>query len=424
MRPPALFSTSCFLTRWLPLLSALLLLALYYYATATGLSGTGDSRFYLFAAHSWRESGRLLNPDGTPYRFWPPLFPLLLSGAGTVARLRALHAACLAGSLLLWSAAARQVLPVRRAAVVPVLLAFSTSALALSKFVWAETVFGLLWAGYVWALLHWRRTGSRTAFWLSAGFGFLMPLQRANGMFLLLGVGAALLLERRRAGRPGRAIRLGHAGLALAGAMLWFWRVRQLPGPEILYTNLGLEQLLSSLADYGFVLGRWLLPLAAGWRPAVAAGAWATGLLGLLIALWPRTKSFVDAPVLLPTAPQPAFDDQDPATALRLLWAGAVACLLLLLLATVFSRSAAGVDDSERYVSVLYPVVVLLTLHNWPSGGSGWLARRVGPVAWRWLSRALLLAWLLYANVRTLHNARRLYQLPPTEWLPTRISPE
>ena len=417
MRRPVSFSSFRWLRAWLPLLVAVFaLLALYGYATATGLSGTGDSRFYLFAAQSWRESGRLVNPDGTPYRYWPPLFPLLLSVFGTVARLRALHAACLVGALLFWSAVARQLLPARRAAAVPWLLAFSASALALSKFVWAETVFGLLWAGYVWALLRWRRTGSRAAFWLSAALGFLMPLQRANGMFLLLGVGAVLVLEGRQA---TRLVRLLHVGLVLTGAMCWYWIVRQLPGPESLYTNLGGHQLLSSLADYGFVLGRWLVPLAAGWRQAVAAGVWAAVLLGLLFALWPRSKPVADAPEPLPTLSQPAFDHQYAAAFLRLLWAGAVACLLLLLLATVFSRSAAGVHDAERYVSVLYPVVVLLTLHKWPTIAP---FRSLSPAAWRRVGQVLLFAWLLYAGLRALHNAQQLHQLSPTAWLPKNIS--
>ena len=116
--------------RWplvgLLLAAGLLQLALFGYATAPGLAGTGDSRYYLHAAQTLRDTGLLLNPDGTPYRYWPPLYPVLLRAAGSLVGIRGLHGACLLGSLLLWSWLGRQVLPPRRALAVPVLLALST----------------------------------------------------------------------------------------------------------------------------------------------------------------------------------------------------------------------------------------------------------------------------------------------------------
>ena len=63
-------------------LAALVQLTLFATATAPGLAGTSDSIYYLHAAQTLRDSGRLLNPDGTAYRYWPPLYPMLLRACG------------------------------------------------------------------------------------------------------------------------------------------------------------------------------------------------------------------------------------------------------------------------------------------------------------------------------------------------------
>ena len=108
-------------------------LALFLYVAAPGLGGTSDSRLYLHAAQTLRETGQLLNPDGTPYRYWPPLYPALLAAVGSPVGIRMLHGACLLGSLGLWSWLGRQLLPARRALVLPVLLALSTPWLLVSS---------------------------------------------------------------------------------------------------------------------------------------------------------------------------------------------------------------------------------------------------------------------------------------------------
>ena len=68
-------------------------LALFAWATAPGLAGTADSGFYLHAAGTLRTAGRLLHPDGTAYRYWPPLYPVLVALGGSLGALRLLHAA-------------------------------------------------------------------------------------------------------------------------------------------------------------------------------------------------------------------------------------------------------------------------------------------------------------------------------------------
>src|SRR5688572_17596485 len=54
-------------------------LLIQFYVTNCGLLLTYDSREYLSAANSFNEQGVFMGTDGTPYVFWPPLFPMILS---------------------------------------------------------------------------------------------------------------------------------------------------------------------------------------------------------------------------------------------------------------------------------------------------------------------------------------------------------
>src|SRR5688572_11016985 len=67
--------------RWMILSAAIIVLSLViqFYVTNCGLLLTHDSLEYLSAAIGFREHGVLTGTDGTPYVFWPPLFPLILS---------------------------------------------------------------------------------------------------------------------------------------------------------------------------------------------------------------------------------------------------------------------------------------------------------------------------------------------------------
>ena len=377
-------------------LAGLLQAALFAYATAPGLAGTADSGFYLHAARTLRAAGHLLHPDGSAYRYWPPLYPVLLAGVGGAAGVRWLHGFCLIISLVVWSLLGRQWLAGGRAAVLPLLLALGTPWLLVGKFVWGETVFLALFAGYVGALAGGLRTGRGGWLALATALGFLLPLQRTVGFFLLAGMGVGLLAFAGRHHHWRGAVPR-HLALSSAGGLLWHYYALLLaaPGAGVYRVNKGWAQFFSSAADYGFVLGRWLLPLRAEWRTALPGALWAALLPALLLLLWPREKQ---AETLVSTD----FDHQLPRPPLpRLLWSGAVAFVLLLLVATTFTRSAPGLHDAERYASVLYAPVLLLGLRRWPAG------------RWpRWLGALALTGWLLYSGARVVGNARQLRQLP------------
>jgi hypothetical protein len=380
-------------------LAALLQGLLFWYLTGPGLSGTADSAYYLHAAGTLRTVGQLLHPDGTAYRYWPPLYPVLAALFCSPTALRLLHGLALLSSLLLWSRLGQRLLPPRRAMLLPWLLATSTPWLLVSKFVWGETVFLALFAAYAAALYQWLATGQRRWLGLATALGFLLPLTRTAGFFLLLGTGGALLASRPR--RPWPV--LLHLAGSLLGGLAWHYYALLLAAPSVYRLNRGWAQLLSSAADYGFVLGRWLLPLPAAWRLTLPAALWGLGLLALLLLCWPRQVGTEPAsrPCASSDQPGPPFQS--------LLWAWVAGFVGLIILATTFTRSAAGLHDAERYASVLFGPVALLVLRRWPDSSPAASTRR-------WLLWLLLGLGLAYTAGRAASNVVALRQRPPVAW--------
>ena len=389
---------------WSLALAAVVQLALFAYATAPGLSGTSDSRQYLHAVDTLRSLGRMLHLDGTPYRYWPPLYPLLVSACGSLGVLRVLHGACLLGALLLWSWLGQRVLLPRCAALLPWLLAFSTPWLVVSKFVWGETVFILLFAGYCAALFQWLNTARLGWLLAMTVLGMLLPLQRTIGLFLLTGVGAGMLVWAITGRRRLPAVLL-HLALSVAGGLAWNYYALLLAASSVYAPNRGWVQFMVSTADYGYVLTRWLLPLLAGWRAAAPWWSWAVALVVVLAALWPYYR-FKRQNTPISTTPQTELQVAQPVFA-RLLWAALLGFVVLIVLASIYSRSASGPHDSERYASVLFaPVLVLVLrrLQDLPKQRAPWL-------------RTLLVGLLLsYNALRAGSNAWALRQVPVLSW--------
>ncbi len=381
----------------LEILAALLLLGLFAWMTAPGFGGTSDSAHYLATARHLRQGAGLVDVDGLPYRYWGPLFPVLLAVLQSPLALRLLHGAALLGHLLLWSRLGRGLLPAARARWLPLLLALSTAVLVPTKFVWAETVFELLAASYFGALMRWLHTNRGGWLMLATSAGFLLPLQRTSGVFLLGGAAVGLLVTGIVRGRWRG---LSAHGLACAsGFLAWNYYAEVLAGPPV-YQALGDgPKLVATLADYGFVLWRWLLPLATSWRVATPT-LWALALPVFLLLLWPR---YAALNVHQPTG-QPATQPAAAATQ-RLLWWVLLINIIAHVAATNLARGAAGLHDTERYLTAVAAPVILLVLAAWPAR-----------LNHRSTSSIVLALWLLYSAVRVAHNAHKLRSTPVVEW--------
>jgi hypothetical protein len=372
--------------RWLPRaapgLAAAILLGLLLYALGPGLATTSDSRYYFAAARSFAAAGRLLNPDGTPYTSWGPLYPVLLAAGGGGGRwaavLNGLGALTCLGA---WSYLLRQLLPRRGvAAVLTLVLGLAVPWLITAKFVWAESVFQALFGLYAVALFRYLEAGRRG--WLAAatGLGLLMVLQRTSGLFLLLGSGLGVLLAYPEAARRQWRALLLH-GLVVGGTLgSWLlYATRAAATPE-LYRSRGWQGLRETLGDYGYVLLRWLLPLQqSGWPKH-----WIFELL---------------LPLLLLALALGAW--RSPSRFGRLLGVVVLTYLLCHIGTTVMSRAGGNVYDVERYAAVVYGPFVLVL-----GGALTWL--RPGR---RW-PLLLLAAWLLYPAARAVRVAQFCRQLP------------
>ncbi|MFD2720115.1 hypothetical protein ACFST9_15435 [Hymenobacter monticola] len=395
--------------RWPWLLPLIVLLGLFAYMTATGLGGTSDSIYYQWAAHTWRESGQLLAPDGRPYRYWGPLYPLLLAWLYGPTGVRVLHGAALAIYLVLWALIGNRLLPTARRQWLPWLVALSAAVLVPAKYIWSETVFGALAAIYCYSLLAWTRQKQTGWLWVATMAGFLLPLQRTAGLFLLAGAWAGLLLAGL--GREKWRVLLLHGAACVVGGLAWNYYAEVLAGPK-LYQSTRPWDAWASVADYGFVLVRWLLPLGASWRDAVPA-LWVVALPGLLAALFPLRKSTSLAVASKTTESA----DTVVLRELRLLWWAVLVNIVALLLATGALRAATGPHNAERYCAALVGPVVLLVLARWPDKGTIPADKKK---LVRWVGGVLLGGWLAYSAVRAGHNAQQLRARPAMAW-PTEV---
>jgi len=373
--------------------ASLLALGLYLYVASPGLAGTADTYHYLSAAYSLQTTGHLLIADGRAFTWWPPLFVVVLSVIGSSSGVMWLNGLALLGSLAAWSAVGRRLLPARRAWALPLLLALSSTSLAVSKFVWSESLFNLLWASYFLVLLAWLRRGGWRLGLLATVLGCLLPLQRFAGIFLVAGVAAGLAwasLGTRRVAQPGKLQQLAHV-LGM-GSGLAIWSLQQpllVNNPHPAYRSL-----FQAAADYGFVLGRWLAPLPTAWLELLPAGLWLLLLLAICLWLWPREP---------PGHLGRTWPGEWVLLSARILYAAFLACLTLLIISVMRSRAGYGLQETERFATVLYPPLMLLLLLAWPTKGR-W-ANRLGP--------GLLGLLLLYQGARVVHSSQHLRQVAP-----------
>ncbi len=376
--------------------ASLLALGLYLYIASPGLAGTADTYHYLSAAYSLQTTGHLLIADGRAFTWWPPLFVVVLSVIGSSGGVLWLNGLSLLGSLVAWSAVGRRLLPARRAWALPLLLALSSTSLAVSKFVWSESLFNILWASYFIVLLAWLRRGGWRLGVLATVLGCLLPMQRIAGIFLLAGVGAGLGwagLSARQVARPSRLMQVAH--LLGAGSGLAIWSVyHSLAVNDTFGSPLSLPQ---AAADYGFVVGRWLVPLPVAWLSGLPPELWLGVLLACCLLLWPRSQP-------VPPASRTWASDW-VLLSTRLLYTAFVAMLAVMIISVMRARAGRGLQEAERYATALYPPLMLLVLLAWPSRGR-WAAR-LGP--------GLLGLLLLYQGARVVHSSQHLRQVAPIE---------
>jgi hypothetical protein len=210
----------------LPLTLCAVFTILYLVATAHGNQYSADSIYYRAIAENLYYRGKLYVPGDEPLVYWPPLYPLLLiPGLAFFGKyVFGLHLLCMWGVIVGWCRVANESMtgtPERAA--FGFALVLSTPLLMIATFIWSEMVFLFLFTGYLFYLHRYFRAGGRRWLWVSAGFGFLMLLQRNAGIFLFAGVAAGLLVNHVRGWRGWGALKdeVLHGLLVLSGFTAW-----------------------------------------------------------------------------------------------------------------------------------------------------------------------------------------------------------
>lgn len=198
------------------------------WARYCGLLLTPDSVNYLAAAESFRSSDELLNPDGTAFAYWPPLFPVVLSlfsEPATALFWLNFPLIALAGILM-----ARQSEPLianiwLRAGYL-VLNLVGVQFIMTTTFLWSELIFIVL------ALYLFRPNASPTTTHnlLTTVTGLLLCLQRHAGVFFVVAWAVSHLLDSKNRQQIHITRTLIMAVVMVSGSIAWNWHISASPG--------------------------------------------------------------------------------------------------------------------------------------------------------------------------------------------------
>lgn len=344
--------------------------SLYLLLTKDGMGATSDSIQYEFAAKSFANSYTLAIEDGKPYVQWGPLYPIVLSlGYQDVHQFtKWLHFLAMNCCICLWISLFRQFTSNTLLGLLFGLsLACSTELMTLSVFIWSETIFMLLFAGFTLSLY---RLSIGKGHWLLVSLLlFLSLLQRNAGIFLIAGILFPFLLRQNNHGiRLQKLLKI--SALGLSGFVLWnswvlLWQTNkptQFDYPEGFNIIHNAKSLLHALS-------LWIMPNNIPQLISTSIISMIT--LVLLRFCWVNRHKM---PFLVKLS------------------AGYSSYLLVWFI--VFASNA----DIIRFTSIVYPLFFLLGLTaiwNWAESQKEWLKNGV---------LVMLYSWLLYPAGRLLYH--------------------
>lgn len=193
---------------------------LHQYATFCHIGLTHDSHYFLSAARSLATQQTLLNPDGSYFTNWTPLFPILLSP------LPYPFLGLFQGIILFFLVFFLQKIAFEKIKTsffkvfFSIILCFSPYLMLSSVFLWSENVFILLLILHFLFFERYLQDFSLKNVFLVSVVGFLLCLQRHAGLFFVLGTILYLLFSQRKY--------FLHVVLyllfSLSGWVWWLWR--------------------------------------------------------------------------------------------------------------------------------------------------------------------------------------------------------
>ena len=359
-RPRIIISGACLL----------LFIGILLYSNWHGLSSTFDSSNYIHAAQTYANEGIMKEVSGNSLVHYPPLYPFILSifPANPIPFAAFLNIFALTFSFILWAFISHRLLLSNIFfTLFLLLLAFSTPWLLIGHFVWSEPVFILLFSLYIFLIFQYMHKLKSSHLLLAIICGFLLPLQRTAGVFILVGAGIALIFLFSH-NRKSLLVIITHLLLSMSGFILWFLQknpVQNRLAADPIFTDptLLLNHLLLNLKT----LGIWIFP------PLNIQIATVVGATLFIVLIIFSSKKQVESCILLSVT--------------------IFYFLAFTILPVIFSFGS--VDDPERYFSVIYAPFFLLTLKLIDQNLL--FKRKI------WM--LLLFLWLLYPTARTIKNS-------------------
>ncbi len=262
------------------------------YTPAGGVITVGDSVSYVAAMRSFQAGADMVRHDGSPYIFWPPLYPVLMAvstqvgslfGLDLFGSIQYLNYLTATGSIVMLGLLARRSFQSQLLAVCAVLaVAFSWPFFVLHIEAWSEPVYVLLILAFLYVFTDFLRQGGGWRFVLCIGLAALLNLQRYASMTLVAAVCLTLVLFLRRAAwfrRLQLALVFGLFSMFPIG--LWYWRNYQISGGIAGVRSSPGIPLNRILEDLFAVIGAWLTPPA--FEPKWIVGAF---VLVVMACVW------------------------------------------------------------------------------------------------------------------------------------------
>ena len=238
-------------------------LLLEWYGHSCHLIHTPDSFHYLAAAQSFREYGQLLDSEGGPYAYWPPLFPAILSLFNDpVTALKWIHVISrILISIFIFFLAKKSITDTGLKALFLAVAIGGVQFMMVSVFLWSEMIFMLLAFSTVYCAG--KIENSKTYFVFLLLSGFLLCLQRNAGIFWMASVSLWLLLDNKTAWQ--KKIRDSLICFIVSTSGFWVWNLYnshfQFSGFSIYHPDY-LSSLAFNLSVILTALGKLFLPFS------------------------------------------------------------------------------------------------------------------------------------------------------------------
>ncbi|OHX66881.1 hypothetical protein [Flammeovirga pacifica] len=307
-----------------------------------GIGLSHDSIFYFHAAESIADKGVMLNPDGTLFLLWPPLYPFLLSLLIDYYPINFILLQIIGFYFVVYNTLklSENINDKKYRIVIFLSILLSTSLLMDYKFMWSEIVFLGLLSTYVNLFIDLDKKKIQSShFLLLTLLGCLLPLQRTAMFFIWVGFFAYVIFEKRD------QIKKYILHFTISGVLGVMWHVY-----SVIFNHSradfemgGWTSVVHNLSDYSFVFTRWFLPI----NNNVFVGnmifskiIFTTYIIGLIILLFKNVNG-----------------------SMKLIISGILSYLFFMIVTPYFSVYGGNTQEAERFLSIIYPFTLVVLVY-------------------------------------------------------------